>query len=32
MAKLELLPELFVEELHSFKQKVTRLEQIEKNS
>ncbi|MAW96449.1 MULTISPECIES: DUF6730 family protein [unclassified Leeuwenhoekiella] len=31
MTKLELLSELLVEELHSFKQEVTRLEQIEKN-
>lgn len=31
MTKIELLSELLVEELHSFKQEVTRLEQIEKN-
>ena len=29
MTKLELISELLVEELHSFKQEVTRLEQIE---
>ncbi|MFD2826216.1 DUF6730 family protein [Leeuwenhoekiella polynyae] len=31
MTKLELISELLVEELHSFKQEVNRLERIEKN-